>query len=42
MTPWINDKDNPGQKTMKVEEVRKRPYIPAPKNKEDLFVIHIS
>jgi hypothetical protein len=42
MTPWLNDKDNPGQKTMKVEDVRKRGFIFQPKPKEDFFVIPLS
>jgi hypothetical protein len=42
MTPWINDKDNPGQTTMKGDEVRKRPFIRPPNPREDLFVIHLS
>jgi hypothetical protein len=42
MTPWINDKDNPGQNTMKIEEVRKRAFIPPPKSRDDLFVVHLT
>jgi hypothetical protein len=42
MTPWINDKDNPGQTTMKLEEVRKRAFIPPPKSRDDLFVVHLT
>jgi len=39
MTPWINEKDNPGQKTMKVADVKKKSFILAPKPREDMFII---
>ena len=42
MTPWINDKDNPGQTTMKAEAVRKLAFIRPPKTRDDLFVVHLT
>ena len=39
MTPWMNDKDNPGQKTMKVEDVKKKGIFLTPKPRDDLFVV---